>query len=260
MSKRAVAYFRTSSLTNVKKKDEEFKDSLNRQRIVIEKFAEENEYTIEHSEYDAGLTGEASISQRDGIQRLISYCSDNNIDTILVENAGRYARNKDVAIKGMYFLEEVGIVNIIFCDKAMNFPKLWKENELEAIMPFLELAFAAKEKRDLVIKLRAARERKKSMKIQLTTGLAGKCEGKKSYAEMSPELVREAKRLRRVNPITGKRRPYRQIAAELEYAGFLDSTGKRLDHGTVRKICMQGMVVKASINSQKLSNKNIVNE
>ena len=115
MSKRAVAYFRTSSLTNVKKKDEEFKDSLNRQRTVIENFAHANGYAIEYSEYDAGLTGEASISQRDGIKKLVKYCSENSIDTILVENAGRYARNKDVAIKGMYFLEELGIVNIIFC-------------------------------------------------------------------------------------------------------------------------------------------------
>jgi hypothetical protein len=47
----------------------------------------------------------------------------------------------------------------------------------------------------------------------------GKCEGRKSLAEMYPGVVREAKRLARANPKTGKRRSLRKIAAELAKIG-----------------------------------------
>jgi len=245
MKKRAVAYFRTSSLTNVKKKGDEFKDSLDRQQQAVKQYADSNDYEILTSAYDAGLTGEASIASRDGIKKLIDYCYTHMIDTILCENAGRFARNKDVAIKGMYYLEEIGIHNIIFCDKSMNFPKVWKESELEAIMPFLEISFAEKEKRETVKKLKEARDRKKEQMIYLTLELKGKCEGQKSYAETNPELVREAKRLRRANPITGKKLSFRKISTKLAESGYFDSWGKQLDHGTGRKICMQGPAVKA---------------
>jgi hypothetical protein len=54
----------------------------------------------------------------------------------------------------------------------------------------------------------------------------GKCEGRKSLAEMYPGVVREAKRLARANPKTGERRSLRKIAAELaKIAGALADTG-----------------------------------
>jgi hypothetical protein len=53
-------------------------------------------------------------------------------------------------------------------------------------------SFAEYEKARLVVKLKAARERRRAM--------AGKCEGRKSWAEINPELVKEAKRLRRRSP------------------------------------------------------------
>jgi hypothetical protein len=53
-------------------------------------------------------------------------------------------------------------------------------------------AFHEDEKARLVAKLRAARERERAEE--------GKCEGRKSWSEINPELVREAKRLRRRSP------------------------------------------------------------
>jgi hypothetical protein len=58
-----------------------------------------------------------------------------------------------------------------------------------------------------VAKLRGARERKRRE--------AGKCEGRKSHAELNPDLVREAKRLRRRSP-KGHQRSLRDVAAELK--------------------------------------------
>ena len=47
----------------------------------------------------------------------------------------------------------------------------------------------------------------------------GKCEGRKSLAEMYPAVAREAKHLGRANPKTGERRSLRRIAAELVKMG-----------------------------------------
>jgi hypothetical protein len=53
---------------------------------------------------------------------------------------------------------------------------------------------------------------------------AGKCEGRKSWAEINPELVREAKRMRRRSP-KGHQRSLRDVAAELAKLGFVNQRG-----------------------------------
>jgi hypothetical protein len=65
-------------------------------------------------------------------------------------------------------------------------------------------------------KLKAARDRNRRE--------AGrKVEGRKSYAEMSPDLVRLAKRLHRY-PVNGKRRSLRDVSKALASSGFLSSS------------------------------------
>ena len=225
--KTAVAYYRTSSMTNVGND----KDSLKRQQLSVESYARQHGYEIKTATYDAGLTGDSAVAQRQGIIELLEYCQQHpDCKTIMVENAGRFARNKDHAIRGLYALQDAGIESLIFCDKNMDFIKEWSINELNAIMPFLELVFAANEKRELVKKLKGARERKKA-----ETG--SKVEGRKSYAETSPALVKEAKRLRRVNPLTKKRRSYQVIANELFEMGFTSTKGTALTAMQVQRIC-----------------------
>jgi len=225
--KKAVAYYRTSSMTNVGND----KDSFKRQQLSVESYAQQHGYEIKLTTYDAGLTGDSAVAQRQGIIELLEYCHQHpECKTIMVENAGRFARNKDHAIRGLYALQDAGIESLIFCDKNMDFIKEWSINELNAIMPFLELVFAANEKRELVQKLRGARQRKKA-----ETG--SKVEGRKSYAETSPALVKEAKRLRRVNPLTKKRRSYQVIANELYAMGFTSTKGTALTAMQVQRIC-----------------------
>ena len=72
------------------------------------------------------------------------------------------------------------------------------------------------DKRALVARLRAARERKKAE--------TGKCGGRKSVAESSPETVALAKKLARY-PVNKRMRTLREIAAELEMAGYVTSKG-----------------------------------
>ena len=199
--------------------------------MSVKSYAQQHGYEIKCATYDAGLTGDSAVAQRQGIVALLEYCHQHtDCKTIMVENAGRFARNKDHAIRGLYALQDAGIESLIFCDKNMDFIKEWSINELNAIMPFLELVFAANEKSELVKKLKGARERKKE-----ETG--SKVEGRKSYAETTPELVREAKRLRRVNPLTKKRRSYQVIANELYAMGFTSTKGTALTAMQVQRIC-----------------------
>jgi hypothetical protein len=57
----------------------------------------------------------------------------------------------------------------------------------------------------------------------------GKCEGRKSWAEINPELVREAKRLRRRK----RGNSLRAIAAELAARGYVNENGKEFSVASV---------------------------
>ena len=72
-----------------------------------------------------------------------------------------------------------------------------------------------------VAKLRGARERKRRDE--------GKCEGRKSHAEMNPEMVQIAKGLRRRK----RGNSLRAIAAELAARGYVNVNGKEFSAASV---------------------------
>ena len=85
-------------------------------------------------------------------------------------------------------------------------------------------AIAQFEKASLVAKLKASRDRKRKA--------VGKCEGRKSWAELNPDLVQQAKRLRRKSP-KGGQRSLREIAAELAKLGFLNERGVQFSASSI---------------------------
>jgi hypothetical protein len=62
-----------------------------------------------------------------------------------------------------------------------------------------------------------------------------KCEGRKRWTEINPELVREAKRLRRRSP-KGHQRSLREVAAELAKLGFMNERGVMFSASSVQSI------------------------
>jgi DNA invertase Pin-like site-specific DNA recombinase len=88
-------------------------------------------------------------------------------------------------------------------------------------------SFAQYEKARVVAKLRAARERVRESK--------GKCEGRKSYLERDPELVRQAKRLHRRAP-KGHRRSLREDARELAAMGHINKKGLPYSASCIRSM------------------------
>ena len=105
------------------------------------------------------------------------------VRTVIVEDASRFARELVTQELGILALIKRGVRVL-----TANGDDLTDSSDpSRKMMRQIAGSFAEYEKARLVAKLKAARERKR-----LATG---KCEGRKSHAEISPEMVRIAKSL-----------------------------------------------------------------
>ena len=206
----AIAYLRTSSATNVGAD----KDSDKRQRQAIEAYAKHAGHELVGEFYDKAVSGADPIETRPGFAAMLERIESNGVRTIIVETANRFARDLMVQEVGYARLQDRGITLI-----AADSPNAFQDDTPTAKLVRQVLgAIAEFDKAMTVAKLRGARERKRKTN--------GKCEGRKSLAEMHPAVVREAKRLGRANPKSGERRSLRKIAAELAKIGdALAATG-----------------------------------
>jgi DNA invertase Pin-like site-specific DNA recombinase len=204
----AIAYLRTSSAANVGAD----KDSDRRQREAIGAFARRAGYEVVAEFYDAAVSGADPIDTRRGFAAMLKAIEGNGVRTIIVETASRFARDLMVQEVGHAKLRERGI-DLIAADNPSSFlddtptAKLVRQ-VLGAISEF--------DKAMTVAKLRGARERKRRE--------VGKCEGRKSHAELNPELVALVRQLRRRRP-KGGQRSLRDISAELAARGHLNERG-----------------------------------
>jgi len=220
MKHQAVAYYRTSSAANVG----DDKDSLKRQREAVTAYAKAHRLQIVGEYYDPAVSGADPIDQRPGFSEMLVHLHSNGAQTILVENASRFARDLAVQLTGHELLKRRGIELI-----PVDAPDYFTDETPTAVMVRQILGAVSQfEKASLVEKLRKARERKKAA--------TGKCEGRKSWAERQPELIREAKRLARRNPKTGRKRSLRQISAELERLGYVNTRGRRFEARQVSRL------------------------
>ena len=214
----AVAYYRTSSAANVG----DDKDSLLRQRDAVGGWASKNGYTIEAEFYDAAVSGADAINERTGFAELLDYVEGGGAETILVENASRFARDLIVQLTGHAMLQDLGYA-LIPVDAPTHFTD---DTPTARMVRSILGAVSEFEKANLVSKLKAARDRKRRE--------TGRCEGRKPLAETNPDAVAEARRLyRRRN---GKRRSLRQIATTLAADGYLNSKGRPYDAKQVTRM------------------------
>ena len=58
-------------------------------------------------------------------------------------------------------------------------------------------------------------------------------EGRKSHAELNPEPVRQAKRLRRRSP-KGRQRSLREVSAALSAMGFTNANGRAFSASSIK--------------------------
>ena len=215
----AVAYFRTSSATNVDG------DSEHRQRLAVRKFAKANGHKIVEEFYDAAVSGADPIDARAGFSSMLEYIAKTRVTTILMENASRFARDLAVQLAGHDLLKARGIELI-----PVDAPEHFSNDTPTATMVRQILGAVAEfDKAATVLKLRAARDRK-------SKELGHRCEGRKGYDGTQPKMVWVAKRLYRRNPKTGKRRSLRKIAALLAEQGYVRTSGGPFHAATVKNL------------------------
>jgi len=222
--KTAVAYFRTSSATNVGQD----KDSLKRQREAVIAYAKFHKLKIVEEFYDPAVSGADYIEDRPGFSRLLDYLLGNGAKIILVENASRFARDIMVQETGFQMLRnrEISLIPV----DAPEYFSDDSDNPTRELVRIILGAVSAFEKKGLVLKLRKARERKKAE--------TGRCEGRPPVHE---NIVREAKRLRRKNPRTGKRRSLRLVANELAKGGYLAPSGKPYGPESIKRMILRSV-------------------
>ena len=215
----AVAYYRTSSAANVG----EDKDTLKRQRAAVEGFAKANGYALTGEHYDAAVSGADPIEERPGFSQLLDRIEANGVRTVIVEDVSRFARDQKAHILGLALLRERGVTLL----SADGHNLTDDTDEMVEAMISIMAVFAQVEKKRLVKKLKAARDRRSSE-------LGHRVEGRKGYRETNPELVREAKRLAHGN--RKERLSLRAIAGRLAMQGYLTRTGNPLPAAQVKRI------------------------
>jgi len=107
-------------------------------------------------------------------------------------------------------------------------PDLLSDDATRKLIRQVMGAIAEYDKTMTVLKLRAARERIRARN--------GKCEGRKGYADVSPEVIAEIKRMRRKRKGTAKLMTYKEIAAELTRQGMKSRMGKQFTAEIVHNI------------------------
>jgi len=216
---KGVSYLRTSSAANVGAD----KDSDKRQRASIEAFARANGYQLVGEYYDAAVSGADPIDRRPGFMEMLQRVASNGARTIIVESPDRFARDLTVQLTGHDMLKKQGIALV-----PASAPDFFTEDTPTAVLVRQVLgAIAQFEKATTVAKLAAARKRKREA--------FGKCEGRKSLAEVQPDAVALARRLRRRRP-KGGQRSLRAISAELAAQGHVNERSKPFSAKSVRSM------------------------
>jgi DNA invertase Pin-like site-specific DNA recombinase len=217
---KAVAYLRTSSATNVGTD----KDSDKRQRTTITAFAKQAGYELVGEFNDAAVSGADHLDARPGFAELLAYIASNGARTVIVETASRFARDLMVQEVGFAKLKALGIT-LIAADSPHSF---LDDTPTSKLIRQILGAVSEFDKAMIVAKLKGARERKR-----MITGK--KVEGRKSHAELRPELVALVRQLRRKRP-KGGQRSLREIATELAQRGHLNERGQPFSAASINSM------------------------
>lgn len=191
----AVAYYRTSSATNVGSD----KDSLTRQQQAVAACALIKGVEIVEEYYDAAVSGADAIDSRPGFCAMLERVLSNGCRMIIVENASRFARDLIVQETGFAMLTARGITLI-----AADSPDSFVSDTPTAVMVRQILGAVSQfEKNMLVNKLKAARDRK-------SLALGHRCEGNPNWGLIPEEHILAARAAR------ARGLSLRQVAQELE--------------------------------------------
>ena len=202
-------------------------DGFDRQRKAIQDYAKANGFEIVHIYQEEGVSG--TLKDRPALTDMMLDLEENGhgIHTVIIERIDRLARDLMIQENILHDMNRHGVSILSATDGD-----LLEDDPTRKLVRQVLGAIAEYDKTMLVLKLKAARDRKKAK--------AGKCEGRKSYHETNPDLLSEIKRLRR-KPRNGKRLSLKKTIEALQEQGFKSDTGKKITLPILKNIVYRSM-------------------
>ena len=212
--KTAIGYIRVSGKGQING------DGFTRQELAIKEYATANGIEVTRIYKESGVSG--TLSNRPTLTNMMVDIEHDDTNLIIIERIDRLAR--DLMIQETILDEmkkkKVKLISVTDGDLLEDAPtRILVRQVLGAIAEY--------DKAMIVHKLRVARNRKKSEN--------GKCEGRKSYNEINPELMKEIKRLRR-KPRNGKRLSLKSTVESLNESGYVTATGNTFTVSILKNI------------------------
>jgi DNA invertase Pin-like site-specific DNA recombinase len=175
-TKRAFGYLRVSGKSQVEG------DGFPRQKAAIQKWAKANGYHIAQWFVEEGVSG--TLESREALDAMLVALMSNGVDTVIVEALHRFSRDLRVQenLIHQYFTNRFTLI-------SATEPELGNDDPNRVFMRQIFGAVHQLDKSNLVLKLRAARQRKKANE--------GRCEGRKPYGthEGEQEILARMKQL-----------------------------------------------------------------
>lgn len=218
----AVAYLRVSG----KAQAGADRDGFPRQRDAIEKFVKRHGYELIEEFRDEGISGTRDLENRPALAALIDRIASNGVRVVIVERADRLAR--DLMIGEVILREFVKHGATVLTADGQDLTA-GSDDPTRTLIRQVLGAVSEFEKRVLVLKLRAARQRKRAR--------GERVEGVKPFGHFPGEaaIIERMRALRR-KPRKGERLSFAGIAAMLTREGHLTRSGKPWAKRTVARI------------------------
>jgi DNA invertase Pin-like site-specific DNA recombinase len=213
-TKKAFGYLRVSGKSQVDG------DGFPRQKAAIQKWAKANGYHISRWFVEEGVSG--TLESREALDAMLVALMSNGVDTVIVEALHRFSRDLRVQenLIHQYFTSRFNLV-------SATEPELGNDDPNRVFMRQIFGAVHQLDKSNLVLKLRAARQRKKTS--------TGRCEGRLPYG--SHEGEHEI--LNRLRELRGNGGNWESIASKLNLEGIKTRSGGKWFPATVRRILIR---------------------
>ena len=205
----AVSYVRVSGRSQVDG------DGPERQRHAIGRFAKSSGLALREEFSDLGVSGAKELSDRPGLAALLDRLESNGVRIVIVERADRLAR--DLMVQEVIVSQFAKVGARILTSDGVDLTS--SDDPTRRLIRQVLGAVAEFEKNVVVLKLRAARDRKRAR--------GERVEGVKPYGTFAAEqAVLERMRLLRRKRPKDRRRSLQEIALQLNAEGHRNRAGR----------------------------------
>lgn len=211
ITKKAFGYLRVSGKSQVDG------DGFPRQKAAITKWAKANGYHITKWFTEEGVSG--TLESREALDAMLVALMSNGVDTVIVESLSRLSRDLRVQenLIHQYFTNRYTLV-------SATEPELGNDDPNRVFMRQIFGAVHQLDKSNLVLKLRAARQRAKARD--------GRCEGRKPFGFYENEV----QSLARIHDLHAQGMNYEQLAKTLNSEGLKTRSSGLWYPATLRRI------------------------